>query len=191
MSCRSFVGSNTRFNCSPVCIPSYVTLHLSVFSTLEAVLTTLWLFSTKNVSIIQFKTWVKTSGFKNNEEWSALLLVQSGSREKGWGQKTQLVLILALGTSSHALALAETSWPPSASSLWQSFRHLLSHWVLLHGSHAVYRIFPLPACLTLFSLLPLPSSCTKGWPVRVSSSWDSLTWYTKLSKVGGEGWARF
>ena len=72
-------------------------------------MTTLWLFSTKNVSIIQFKTWVKTSGFKNNEEWSALLLVQSGSREKGWGQKTQLVLILALGTSSHALALAETS----------------------------------------------------------------------------------
>lgn len=59
--------------------------------------------------MVQFKTWVKTSGLANDEEWSALLLVQCGSREKGWRQKTQLVLILALGPSSHALVMAKTS----------------------------------------------------------------------------------
>ena len=53
---------------------------------LEIVLTTLWLFSTENAGIVQFKTLVKTSGLaKKKHGIDCILLVQSGNKEKRLG----------------------------------------------------------------------------------------------------------
>lgn len=77
---------------------------------LEIVLTTLWLFSTENAGIVQFKTLVKTSGLAKKKTWDRLHFISSiWEQGEKIGVKNTTGTYLGFRTSSHALALGKTS----------------------------------------------------------------------------------